>query len=395
MMRTLLRTLLLGRAVLVAAFRALRNPLPSPAPRPPLLVGWKKKALEYALLLGAIGILGFLGAASGVIPIKASSGHWGITRWFLQFSMRRSVATHSLGIETPRLDDPLLILKGAGAYETACRSCHGSPDVPHPRVAGAMLPRPEYLPPRIAEWSPRQLFTIVKHGVKFTGMPAWPSQSRDDEVWAVVAFLRVFPRLDAAAYRGLVHGTRQAAPAGVPPAVIANCARCHGVDGMGRGAGAFPKLAGQRPTYFFNALRAFHDGTRHSGMMEPIAAALSSRDMREIAIYYGSLQPSSVIARRVDDAAILRGRSIATRGIPAQEVPACADCHGPASSRKNDAYPVLAGQYADYLVLQLELFRQQHRGGSRYAHLMRPVATGLTPQQMRDVALYYESLGNR
>jgi cytochrome c553 len=53
---------------------------------------------------------------------------------------------------------------------------------------------------------------------------------------------------------------------------------------------------------------------------------------------------------------------------------------------------VLAGQYADYLVGQLALFKQAHRGGSAYAHLMRPVASRLTLQQMRDVALYYESL---
>jgi cytochrome c553 len=53
---------------------------------------------------------------------------------------------------------------------------------------------------------------------------------------------------------------------------------------------------------------------------------------------------------------------------------------------------VLAGQYADYLILQLEVFKKGHRGGSAYAHLMRPVATRLTTEQMRDVALYYASL---
>ena len=53
---------------------------------------------------------------------------------------------------------------------------------------------------------------------------------------------------------------------------------------------------------------------------------------------------------------------------------------------------MLAGQYPDYLVLQLELFKGGQRGGSAYAHLMKPVATRLTPEQMRDVALYYASL---
>jgi cytochrome c553 len=83
---------------------------------------------------------------------------------------------------------------------------------------------------------------------------------------------------------------------------------------------------------------------------------------------------------------------IATQGIPQQDVPACGQCHGPSPTRRNPAYPVLAGQYADYLLLQLELFQQQRRGGSPYTHLMRPVAAGLTRSQMREVALYYESL---
>jgi cytochrome c553 len=90
--------------------------------------------------------------------------------------------------------------------------------------------------------------------------------------------------------------------------------------------------------------------------------------------------------------AIESGKAIASRGIPRQRVPACVVCHGPGTTRRNPLYPVLAGQYADYLVLQLEIFNKGYRGGSAYAHLMRPVATRLTPEQMRDVALYYASL---
>ena len=33
-------------------------------------------------------------------------------RWFLHFAMRRSVATHTLGLEAPPLDDPRLVLQG-------------------------------------------------------------------------------------------------------------------------------------------------------------------------------------------------------------------------------------------------------------------------------------------
>lgn len=158
-------------------------------------------ALGGLLLAAALG--GVLVVASGIIPIGASSGHWPITEWFLQFAMHRSVSTHSLGVQVPPLNDPDLILKGATHYEIGCRPCHGSPGIPQPRIPGRMTPHPPDLPQRIRDSKPQELFYVVKHGVKFTGMPAWPALQREDEVWAVVAFLQELAHLDEAGYRRL------------------------------------------------------------------------------------------------------------------------------------------------------------------------------------------------
>ena len=50
---------------------------------------WLKQILALAFVAG-------LGSAlvvvSGLVPIKASSGHWPITEWFLNFAMSRSVS---------------------------------------------------------------------------------------------------------------------------------------------------------------------------------------------------------------------------------------------------------------------------------------------------------------
>lgn len=364
----------------------------------------KRRWFTLAVCLAVLAVGGFLIAATGLVPLKASAGHWRLTAWLLHFAMRRSIATYSLGLQAPPLAHPDLVLRGAGHYETGCRPCHGSPDFPPPRITRHMTPQPPYLPSVVSRWEPEELFYIVKHGVKFTGMPAWPAPQRDDEVWAMVAFLRTLPELDAEAYRRLVDGghttTGEEAPTRgrlrpemVPRAVTASCGRCHGVDGSGRGIGAFPKLAGQHSTYLFAALQAFARGERHSGIMGPIAANLSLDEMRALALYYGSLQePSPSPPLPATSLAIERGKVIASRGIPSQRVPSCVACHGPGTTRRNPVYPELAGQYADYLVLQLVLFQKAHRGGTAYAHLMRPVVARLTLEQMRDVALYYASL---
>jgi cytochrome c553 len=362
---------------------------------------WKKRALKLAVVFAALGFLGFLVATSGVIPIKASSGHWAITSWFLNFSKERSVNTQTLWLSAPALDAPWMALKGAGHYDIGCFPCHGSPELPQPRIAQAMTPRPPYLPPEIAEWEPAELFYIVKHGIKFTGMPAWPAQHRDDEVWAMVAFLRRMPNLDAAQYRQLARGEADASvegaampqmvePLDAPGAVIESCARCHGADGLGRGLGAFPKLAGQRPDYFFASLQAYARGERHSGLMEPIAAGLSPEGMRELADYYAAL-PRPAPAPDASAATGL-GADIAQRGLPEHRIPACSACHGPGNVRQNPIYPELAGQYAEYLELQLKLFKQEQRGGTAYAHIMLQIAGRMTEEQMRAVARHYASL---
>jgi cytochrome c553 len=142
------------------------------------------------------------------------------------------------------------------------------------------------------------------------------------------------------------------------------------MDGMGRGLGTFPILAGQRPTYLYASLLAFARGERHSGTMKPVAAGLSDRDMREMALYYANLlHRSSPTARADVAAAIERGREIAMRGIPSERVLACAACHGPGSRPRNPIYPDLAGQYPEYLALQLALFKKGIRGGTPYAHI--------------------------
>ena len=60
------------------------------------------------LVLVGLAVAGFLVAASGIIPLKASSGHWAVTRWLLEFGMARSIATHSRLVDVPKLDDPAL-----------------------------------------------------------------------------------------------------------------------------------------------------------------------------------------------------------------------------------------------------------------------------------------------
>ena len=273
-----------------------------------IVLTWKRLAVLVAL--GIAGAL-FVGW-SGLVSIAASSGHWPVTRWFLGWTLENAVATQSMSIEKPEgldLSDPALIQRSAGNYATSCAACHGAPGVTQSPVVANMVPSPPRLEDSVGDWSDEELFWIVKNGFKYTGMPAWPAQGRDDEVWAQVAFLRALPDMTAAAYADLALGSgvvddgleaggqSLAALDGIFGNALENCARCHGRDGLGRGdgaaQGAFPIIAGQPAPYLNATLLAFAQGRRESGFMQPPASRYDAQTLAELAEYFAR-QPGPV-----------------------------------------------------------------------------------------------------
>ena len=246
-----------------------------------------------------------------------------------------------------------------------------------------MTPHPPFLPERTGRWDDAELFQIVKHGIKFTGMPAWPAPKRNDEIWAVVAFLRRLPQLSAAQYWRLAVGEPRH-PGAFPP-IVEMCAACHGAGGSGRDGAAFPAIAGQNAPYLRRALDAFANGRRHSGMMGPIAAALDATTRDALVDYYSQLPRSGP---RGADGDVALGETIALRGIPERRIPACVECHRPDADQNRD-YPILDGQHAEFLLQQLQLFTNDARGGSEAASIMRPIAIRLQPEDMKHVAAYF------
>ena len=68
------------------------------------------------------------------------------------------------------------------------------------------------------------------------------------------------------------------------------CAGCHGADGVSP-TPMWPNLKAQKAQYLVKQLEAFKAGTRKDQMMEPIASALTQKQIDDVAAYFASFKP--------------------------------------------------------------------------------------------------------
>ncbi|EYD72478.1 Class I triheme cytochrome c [Limimaricola hongkongensis DSM 17492] len=344
-----------------------------------------------AVLAGLGAVAGGATVAFGLYNVSARAGHLPPVRWALHTTYRNAVDLYSGAPETPAPDlrDPALIELGARHFETACAMCHAMPGRARSATVRGMNPPPPHITDAVGGWSPEELHWIVFEGVKMSGMPPWPS-SREDDVWAVVAYLR-------AIQTGAVTPARQAgitARAQMDgPEDAAWCAGCHG------GTQAHvPRLDIFETGYIEAALMAYREGRRESGIMQHAASRLRPEQLSELAEWFarGAASPGRTTAAAPD--LLAQGETLARAGT--DDVPACTACHGPGprdlsglgGEDPKGRFPPLAGQDEAYLITQLRLWRDGVRGGTEAFNLMRVAARELKEADIAALAAWYASL---
>jgi mono/diheme cytochrome c family protein len=144
---------------------------------------------------------------SGVYNIGADDHHTKPVFAIIEALRERSIAARSHNLIAPNLEDGARIKQGARYYAAHCPVCHLAPGMDGSDVRRGMYPHPPNLVQEgVAD--PREAFWIVKHGIKMSAMPTWSKTLDDDDIWALVAFLRKVPDMTPDSYRQLTGAER-------------------------------------------------------------------------------------------------------------------------------------------------------------------------------------------
>ncbi|MHB1247410.1 MAG: c-type cytochrome, partial [Sulfuriferula sp.] len=119
-----------------------------------------------------------------------------------------------------------------------------------------------------------------------------------------------------------------------------------------------------------------------------ISRSLTDAQIKELATYYAEQKPgaSKPENTQLED----KGKAIFASGIPGEGVTACMACHG-AEGAGSAQFPRIAGQHADYLVKQLNVFKRSTEERPNGA-AMKVVAHNLKPAEIKAVAAYVSTI---
>lgn len=135
------------------------------------------------LVLGGLGyfLLGFAEMRGDLPPSRLESE-----------LMRRAVHA-SVRREAPEVKNPFPptdenLIAGGKIYLNGCAGCHGNPGKPY-KYQGVLFPPAPLVSSVRTEYTEAQVFWVVKHGVRLTGMFANGQWDSDENLWKVAAFL--------------------------------------------------------------------------------------------------------------------------------------------------------------------------------------------------------------
>src|SRR5580692_11869322 len=160
-------------------------------------------------------------------------------------------------------------------------------------------------------------------------------------------------------------------------AISYTCLGCHGVDGYRNAYPNYsvPKLVGQHPEYIIAALQEYKGDQRSHVTMHAQASELSDQDMADIAAYFS-------------------GTVLTVGPVPADAPPApaavavCAACHGATGVSLVANYPILAGQYRDYLRREIA----EYKDGGRKNPIMSAMSATIKDSDVDALAEYFSKM---
>ena len=155
-----------------------------------------------AIVLIVAGVL----AAAGLAYVRTTGLRADAVPGQAETRMARAVRAFAIPSEDRNRRNPLpasaeALTAGLEHFADHCASCHGNDGSGDTQYGRGLYPRPlDLRAAATQELTDGELFYVIEHGIRFTGMPAFGTGQKEgeDSSWQLVHFIRHLPRLTEA-----------------------------------------------------------------------------------------------------------------------------------------------------------------------------------------------------
>jgi mono/diheme cytochrome c family protein len=164
----------------------------------------KTVALTTLTIVGLAVASALIFLYSGVYNVAAANRDSILVDWALETGREVSIESRAKNITPPDqsvLKDSKTLRVGFDHYQEMCVTCHGAPGIEASEARVGLNPEPPLLTKVASKIPTREMFWVIKNGIKMTGMPAWGPTHSDDKIWAMVAFVKTLPDMSPKKYK--------------------------------------------------------------------------------------------------------------------------------------------------------------------------------------------------
>jgi mono/diheme cytochrome c family protein len=162
----------------------------------------KKFVLGFVTAVVALWLGGWIYLRLGLAGVRADEDapHWEAR--LMALAVRASVRRNTPNMQNPMPPTIENLAAGRKLYVNGCAGCHGALGKPPASPETLYTPIPK-LPQAGTQYSDAEVFWIVKHGIRRTGMSAYGPFYSDQQMWDIAAFIENIRNLPPGVLEGI------------------------------------------------------------------------------------------------------------------------------------------------------------------------------------------------
>ena len=149
--------------------------------------------VALAVVIGGIGLLYFLNSG---VSAKEQPGR--VEEFIARRVRNMAIARRAKSLTNPIEYSGEVIADGRAHFADHCATCHANDGSGKTEIGQGLWPKaPDMRQAATQNLTDGELFWIIENGIRFTGMPAWSTGTKEGEQasWHLVHFIRRLPKL--------------------------------------------------------------------------------------------------------------------------------------------------------------------------------------------------------